>query len=588
MRRPITSIVLCAALGALTLVATPLAAQGDRPNLAPATALEQAGHYQQAAAAYEQVLRDHPTYRPALYALERVLRAANALPELVPYMDSALARSPRDPLIYSLVLRVWGDLGNPDSVTATGRRWVRADPKSVAAYREWAFAVAQLGDLAAAQRVLEEGRQQIGGHALAQELAQVAMAMGDWAGAARAWLAVATSGSEAGGPSDAILSATLTLQRTPPALRDSVVTALLTPPADTVAREIAGLLLAGWGRADEGWVQLEPVLPAARAPQAQLLGRFSERARAADAPAAQRARGYALERLAKVSSGPAAQRARIEAARAFADAGDRTRATQLLSAIANDTTGPPDAVATMAMLIGVNADAGRPEEAERRLDEWRGKLAPDEVSSLSERIAWAWIREGALDRADHVLAGDSSVSADGVRGWIALYHGDLAGANAFFKNAGPYAGTRADATARTEVLALVARLPADTVPALGEALLDLAQGDTARAVTGLVAVAGRVGTKGGAADLLTYAGRLAAARGDSSAEEILLRAFAADTAGASAPAAELQLGRFYLEHDRAADAKMRLEHLILAYPESAVVPEARRLLDQARGAIPKS
>ncbi len=588
MHRPISSIVLCAALGVLPVVAAPLAAQASSPDLAPAMALEQAGHYRQAATGYEHVLEAHPTYRPALYALERVLRAMNALPAMVPYMDAALARSPRDPLIYSLVLRVWGDLGNADSVMATGRRWVSVDPKSVAPYREWAFAVAQRGDLATAQRVLDEGQRAIGGQALAQELAQVAMAMGDWAGAARAWLALAQAAPHSGGPSDATLSATLTLQRTPPAMRDSVLGALLTPPADTVARDIAGLLLAAWGRADEGWVQLEPVLPAVRSAQAELLDRFTDRARTADSPAAQRARGYALERLAEVSSGSDAQRARIEAARAFADAGDRTRAVQLLSAIANDTAGPPHAVETMAMLIGVSADAGRPEEAERRLDAWRAKLAPDEVSSLSERIAWAWIHRGALDRAAHALAGDSSVSADGVRGWLALYRGDLAGANTYFKNAGPYAGTRADATARTEVLALVARLPADTVPALGEALLALARGDTARAVQGLVAVAGGVGTPGGAADLLTYAGRLAAACNDSSAQQILERAFAADSSGASAPAAELALARYYLGHDRPADAIKRLEHLILTYPESAVVPEARRLLDQARGAIPKS
>jgi hypothetical protein len=31
-----------------------------------------------------------------------------------------------------------------------------------------------------------------------------------------------------------------------------------------------------------------------------------------------------------------------------------------------------------------------------------------------------------------------------------------------------------------------------------------------------------------------------------------------------------------------------LEHLILTYPESALVPQARRLLDQTRGAVPRT
>jgi outer membrane protein assembly factor BamD (BamD/ComL family) len=39
---------------------------------------------------------------------------------------------------------------------------------------------------------------------------------------------------------------------------------------------------------------------------------------------------------------------------------------------------------------------------------------------------------------------------------------------------------------------------------------------------------------------------------------------------------------------RTAEAVQRLEHLILTYPGSAFVPEARRELERARGAIPRS
>ncbi|MGH7519201.1 MAG: hypothetical protein ACREOC_17345, partial [Gemmatimonadales bacterium] len=59
-------------------------------------------------------------------------------------------------------------------------------------------------------------------------------------------------------------------------------------------------------------------------------------------------------------------------------------------------------------------------------------------------------------------------------------------------------------------------------------------------------------------------------------------------AGAAAPAAELALGRLLLETERAAEAVQALEHLILTYPESALVPQARRALDQARGAVPRT
>jgi len=56
----------------------------------------------------------------------------------------------------------------------------------------------------------------------------------------------------------------------------------------------------------------------------------------------------------------------------------------------------------------------------------------------------------------------------------------------------------------------------------------------------------------------------------------------------SAPAASLALGRLLLETDRAAAAVQVLEQLILSYPESALVPQARRTLDQARGAVPRT
>jgi hypothetical protein len=39
---------------------------------------------------------------------------------------------------------------------------------------------------------------------------------------------------------------------------------------------------------------------------------------------------------------------------------------------------------------------------------------------------------------------------------------------------------------------------------------------------------------------------------------------------------------------RHAEAVTQLEHLILAYPESALVPQARRALDVARGAVPQT
>ncbi|MDQ4080711.1 MAG: hypothetical protein M3125_08120, partial [Gemmatimonadota bacterium] len=53
-----------------------------------------------------------------------------------------------------------------------------------------------------------------------------------------------------------------------------------------------------------------------------------------------------------------------------------------------------------------------------------------------------------------------------------------------------------------------------------------------------------------------------------------------------APEANLEWARALRRAGRHTDAVARLEHLILTYPDSALVPQARRELELARGAIP--
>ena len=64
--------------------------------------------------------------------------------------------------------------------------------------------------------------------------------------------------------------------------------------------------------------------------------------------------------------------------------------------------------------------------------------------------------------------------------------------------------------------------------------------------------------------------------------------FRSKEAPATAPAAELALAELLISSRRPLEAVELLEHLILTYPESALVPQARRRLDEARGAVPKT
>src|SRR5213593_2833623 len=120
---------------------------------------------------------------------------------------------------------------------------------------------------------------------------------------------------------------------------------------------------------------------------------------------------------------------------------------------------------------------------------------------------------GAANSTAALLRGDSSVVALAEQGWIALYRGDLRGATDAFRAAGPYAGERAAATERTAMLALVQQISADPLPELGAALLTLARGDSAGAITALRRVASQLEPAGGRSDLLLLAGQVAARLG---------------------------------------------------------------------------
>jgi len=55
-----------------------------------------------------------------------------------------------------------------------------------------------------------------------------------------------------------------------------------------------------------------------------------------------------------------------------------------------------------------------------------------------------------------------------------------------------------------------------------------------------------------------------------------------------APEAELEWARALRQSGDAGAATERLEHLILTYPQSALVPQARRELDEIRRAVPST
>jgi tetratricopeptide (TPR) repeat protein len=568
-----------------TLLLTPtvlLAQRGQSTELGEAFELERRGRYEVAAQRYRDILDRSPTNLSALLGLERVLPPIDQLDSILPYIDSALVLQPEHGSVRSLQLRVFAKLDQPVSLTEAARAWTLAMPQSVDPYKEWAAALKQMGDVEGARRVLEQGILHVGASALAQDMAELAVLDADWVAAAEYW-------RHATRANPGLLGAAVTnLAPAPLDSRESIVAMLTDDDRDRGSGRLAADLLVSWNRPEEGWVVLDRSLPRNAQDAVPLLRRFADRASLVRSPQGSRARGMALERLAQLSVGSAAQQARIDAASAYADAGERDAVERMLQQIAaGEGAGRGSRAAAIATLISVTAQSGRVEEAEARLREWEDRLTVDDAAALRRQLAWGWVKQGELDRAEGVLGDDSTVVVLATRGWIALYRGDLLGAIGLFQSAGPRSGTRQEVTQRTAVLALIQSVEPDSVPVLGSALMQLARGDTTAALQGLAEAATILPPRGGRAGVLAYGGRLAVEQQEyEQAELFLLAATAADPESASAPAAQYHLARAYDEQGRQAEARDCLENLILQYPESAVVPLARRMLDRLRGAVP--
>jgi tetratricopeptide (TPR) repeat protein len=384
--------------------------------------------------------------------------------------------------------------------------------------------------------------------------------------------------------------ATENLSHSPAGQREALRTLLLKTLGDAPARRMDAALELTWGRPAPAWALLEANLPQDGALSAQALERFADRAAVLRTPEGNRVRAQALDRLAGVATGVAQERARVDAARAYADAGDRDAAEKMLERLAADSArAPTGAAAAMFSLIDMLATSGRVDQAEAQYREWNGRMTYEEASTLRNRIAWAWILKGDFLTAKTVIADDSSVNAMAVRGWMALFNGDLKLSTKNFRAAGPLAGTREESIKRTEIAGLIQRIEPDSVPEFGRALYLLARGDTTAALNQFAVAAESLPPRGGRADVLFYAGRVAKARGDQAhAQPLLLGVLTADPSSASAPVAEFNLAESYSLAGKPRESIQHFEHLILTYPQSALVPEARRRLDQERGKVPHS
>jgi tetratricopeptide (TPR) repeat protein len=530
--------------------------------------LEGAGRYREAAPLFRAALRvGNPVN--ALLGLERVYAELGWGDSLLVVVDSLVARRPTDESIRGVQLRTLQALGRDAEIERAVEAWARQVPRDPAPYREHARLLLQRGRASAAAAVIERARQAVGtAKDLELEVAQVRAAMGQWEASAEAWRVALSRASYLE------QAAVYALVPTPAARRDSVRRIFLAPPVNVAARLALAGLESAWGSPREGWVALRD-LPVDSASAAAWMD-FGERA--------EREERWPLARDAFVAAlrGRRTPETALRAANAALNAGDALAALTLapLSAAGNDTARL--ARSYVPLHVRALAALGRAADAERLAARFERWLSPGQRTALTRAVAFGWVRAGQTARARAALSiagadGDSSDAA----GWLALYDGDLKTARALLR-----AGTETSPELAL-AMGLVARLRADTAPVVGQAFLALARADTALAARRFAEAAPR--TPEAASLLLLIAARLHAARGEEAQALSLWRQVAEGHATTpEAPEAELEWARVLLKRGDTAAGVARLEHLILTYPESALVPQARRELDAARRGIPEA
>lgn len=567
------------ALGiALLFGRAPLAAQDAA---ARALDLERRGDFAAAATAWRSVLVSKPQDLPALLGLERALTPLARLGEMVEPVRAAVARDP-SPGTLGIAIRVWTAVNQPDSARVAVAGWSRLEPASELPFQEWGIAAYGARDRVTARAAYLLGRQLLGRpDALAAELGQLAALEGDYATAAHEWLTAI--GKVAGYRGAAIGS----LAQAPPAARPALLRELAANRA--AGERLAALLLLRWGEPLNAVRRVLAAFPPGNSEAVEALQETLDALRGPMTAELLIARATGLEAMAERAPARDRPRLRLDAAQAYADGGDQVAARRMLATLAGDSASTPAmAASATSTLVGVLVDEGGIQEADRRFRELAPLLGAEDRQRLAIRLAQGWLHAGRLGRADSLLVADSSVEAQAVKGRVALYQGNLAAARSYLSEAGPFTGERSAATERIGVLGLLQVLEADSLPALGDALYRLERRDSAAAAGALERLAGTVPPDRGGAELLLLAGRVRAGIGQTTEAERIYRIVVAQGVPAGSAAAEFALADLLLRTGRNSLAIAALEHLLLTWPTSAVVPQARRLLDVARGAVPSS
>lgn len=567
----ITRCTRFAALGSLVLVAPLVHRAGAQESattaaiIARALDAESAGRHREAIVAWRSALAAGALV-PSVLGLERVFSVLAQEDSLLVALDTLVPQHPREWQLRSVQLRVLTTIGLDARAAGAFADWRDLTPGDVTPYREYVRVLLFGNRAAAADTVLRAASDALGStKALVLEIAQMRAGLGLWREAAEAWRDVMME-------EPFYESATVwSLTPTPAASRDAVRGVLSARGVSLDATQAIAFLEVAWNEPRRGWTALASLAPTDTTVAIWRLF--------ADEVERVRAWSTARDAFAAIHAARSDASIALRGAQASLSAGDAATALTLVR-LASPLL---DVVHRNADALPIELDAlarlGRATEAEGLLAGAAAALGPDGVRSHARTIAWAWIRAGDIGRAKRALA-DAPLSADDVvGGWLALFDGDLVTARSSLRN------TEVPGQDAVNALALLNRTRLERSETIGAAFLALARGDSTQASRRFEAAA--IELPDAASLLLTLAARLETSRRNEDRSATLWRRVAAEhPRSGEAPEAQLELARSSRRRGDLKGAREHLETLILDYPGSALVPQARRELDALRtGAV---
>ncbi len=568
---------------AFAQVATTTAGKADTLDpLGRALDAEDKGDAKGAALAYRDVLQralaagtiDGDRIAMALLGLERMWAETGVRDSLLPVVQRVLQVRPSDPVARGMQLRTLIGLGKDEDARLAFLAWRRVAGNDGAPFREYSRLLLAMGRAQAADSILGEAGRLLGaGGALSGEVAQLHVALGRWNDAALAFREALVEQPYLE------MAAQFALTRAPAEARDSIRRVMQAMPVALPPRRLLASLELFWGEPRRAWTALSSVR--ADDSTAAAWREFGERAEMAQAWQVARDVWLAvLERRGDLEAQTRAAQAALKAADA---AGALEIARRAPVATATPKAGANDQATRVRTLLPIELAAlgelGRPEEAQQLLEKNARFLDATARAAIAQSLVGAWLRSGDVEKAREAVQGSDLADDDETMGWLALYDGDLVTARKRLVRAETKRPELVDA------LGLLSRTRVDRLPGLGQAFLLLAKRDTLAAASRFALLADSTGDAAPA--LLSLAARLEHARPASKRSMGLWDRIVKDfPKSPEAPEALLASARALSAAGDKPAAMARYESLLIDYPESALLPQGRRELEQMRRGTP--